>query len=346
MNQLPTINLKKLSEERNVTFIIGNGFDLGLGLKTRYINIYEGYIKSTSSSENISKFKSELAKQESNNYENWSDFEMGMAEYAKKLSSENELVECVRDFKGYMVKHLSIENGRFLKKLNDDSSYAIEINKEFQRSLKLFYNGLIPNVVNQINGILGDYTINRNYITFNYTDSLEACIALRNKYNTIIEKPPIHIHGRLREDVVLGIDNIFQIKNLEYDITEKTKKAFIKTYFNERFDKKRVDDVKEIIRKSNVICVFGFSMGDSDKTWRCLLKEWLQENSEHHLVLYQYDEAKYNLYNRDEIMDAEDEAKKTMLDKFAIKDENILKQIHIPIGFKIFDFYGVEESIF
>ena len=33
-----------------VTFLIGNGFDLNLGMKTRYTDMYDSYIKSESKS--------------------------------------------------------------------------------------------------------------------------------------------------------------------------------------------------------------------------------------------------------------------------------------------------------
>ena len=55
----------------NVTFLIGNGFDLGIGLKTAYSDFYNVYCKSDSNdSLAVKKFKSEIQ----GNYENWSDF--------------------------------------------------------------------------------------------------------------------------------------------------------------------------------------------------------------------------------------------------------------------------------
>jgi len=42
----------------NIVFIIGNGFDLNLGLKTKYTDVYKDYCKtSTSDSELIRRFK-------------------------------------------------------------------------------------------------------------------------------------------------------------------------------------------------------------------------------------------------------------------------------------------------
>lgn len=44
----------------NITFMIGNGFDLHLGMKTRFIDMYDGYIKSASKDDVIRNFKKHL----------------------------------------------------------------------------------------------------------------------------------------------------------------------------------------------------------------------------------------------------------------------------------------------
>ena len=74
--------------------IIGNGFDLNCGLKTRYKDIYKQYKLSPSMNKTIIDFKNDIDP----NSENWSDFEFGMSEYAKKFDSEDGFIECLEDF--------------------------------------------------------------------------------------------------------------------------------------------------------------------------------------------------------------------------------------------------------
>ena len=51
----------------NVTFLVGNGFDIGLGLKTRYSDFYEEYCKADKAdSEAITKFKRTLREWQNN----------------------------------------------------------------------------------------------------------------------------------------------------------------------------------------------------------------------------------------------------------------------------------------
>ena len=39
-----------------ITFLVGNGFDLACGLKTKYTDVYEKYCVTESSNENIKNF--------------------------------------------------------------------------------------------------------------------------------------------------------------------------------------------------------------------------------------------------------------------------------------------------
>ncbi len=317
----------------NVTFILGNGFDLHLGMKTSYQDVYESYIKTESSSEIIRKFKEDLANR--NKLDKWSDFEMGMAKYAETLSSEEEFVECVRDFKKHMVSHLNAEDER-MSNIISDSAYSKGIVFELEKTLTSFYAGFSPNVVNKIRQKLNTPFVQYNTITFNYTQIIEKLYAVYALNNKRILDVPIHIHGTLAGDVVSGVDNVEQFKNLKFTISRRGKRAFVKTYFNEEYDSIRVNKAKQIISESTIICTYGFSMGESDSTWvRCLI-DWLRSDNHHHLIVFQYDNKKYYKYNSDEILDVEDAKKEQFMKKLGVEEE-LFDQIHIPVGFDIFN---------
>lgn len=324
-----------LHKSSPVTFIIGNGFDLGLNMRTRYSDVYEGYVKTPSATAVIETFKDNLTNRTP--YDKWSDFEMGMAQYAKTLSSEAELIECVRDFKGYMVRHLQSENQK-IASLIQDKAYADGLVKELDRSLDQFYKGFSPNITNQLSQLIGNPFPEHSIITFNYTSVLEELFAVKARKQQIVTKPPLHIHGSLDRDVVLGVDNIEQLKNATYSISKKGERAFVKTLFNEQYDSSRILAAKKMISESTVICTYGFSLGESDKTWVDILVDWLKSDSTHHLVVFQYDETEYSQHNFDELMDIEDTKKELLLSRLDVQDMSILNQIHIPVGFDIFCF--------
>lgn len=143
----------RTKENLSVLFILGNGFDLNLGMKTSYTDVYSQYVQTESKSDVIKKFKEELNTNKTNKQSKWSDFELGMAKYARTLSSENELIECVWDFKGHMVEHLKYENERMRIALNRND-LRLPLFNEFNRSLYGFYKGLSPNDVNAISNAL------------------------------------------------------------------------------------------------------------------------------------------------------------------------------------------------
>ena len=331
------VDTKNISKECKITFIFGNGLDLSLGMKTKYTDVYEDYIKSPSSSDIIANFKEDLKSKSPNNYKKWSDFEMGMASYAKTLETEDELVECVRDFKSFMVKHLEKENKKILEWFGGIANNR-EFHQEVNRSFYEFYRGLIPNDIARIKSIIGENKIIRNYLTFNYTLSLEAILSFGDINRPIFENAPIHIHGKLGEDVVLGVDDIDQLRGTKYNITRKGERAFVKTLFNKQFDSTRVENATKAIMNSSIICVYGFSMGESDNTWIWLLSDWLEKDKNHHLVFYKHDTPIIGSHNYDQIMDIEDEVKVQLLKKLQVDDDSVLDQIHIPIGKKLFNF--------
>ena len=333
---MPLFNPNNIPKECKITFIIGNGFDLGLGMNTRYTDVYREYIKKQSQSETIAKFKDDLQKDEKHNYENWSDFEIGMAEYAKTLPNEDALVECVRDFKDSMVDHLRIEEQHILQLIADQKNYK-DIANEFLHSTNQFYEGLIPNVANILKSKMNDDRIFQ-YITFNYTTVFDELLAVAEHYYRKESVLPLHIHGQLEKDVVLGIDNEEQLYGCTFSLTRKGKRAFVKTYFNEQYDNTRVELAKKIILESDIICVYGFAMGETDNTWVWLLSDWLLENEHRHLIVYQYNSPKLDSYKFDEIMDIEDNLKIELLKTLQIEEEHVLNQIHIPVGRDIFNF--------
>ena len=333
----------KLQNGSPVLFIIGNGFDLGLNMKTKYEDVYESYVKTSSNSDVIRTFKRALQKRTP--YDKWSDFEMGMAEYAKTLTNEAELIECVRDFKRHMVEHLRDENQRVIELIrNSDYSDGLLIIKELNNSFKNFYSCFSPNLIRQLDSINGGH-INPRIITFNYTTILDELLNLKTRYAAKDVGKPLHIHGSLDNDVVLGVNDIDQLHGTRYSISKRGSRAFVKTVFNQQYDFQRVSEARQMISNSQIICTYGFSMGKSDRTWVSLLIEWLKKDSNHHLIVYQYDETEWPRYNFDALMDAEEEEKETLGKRLNLTDERILDQVHIPVGYDIFNFKFMDAQM-
>lgn len=325
----------------NITFIIGNGFDINLGMKTQYSDIYNGYIATPSSNENIATFKKSLKADQLCQYKLWSDFEIGMGKFAQSFESEDAFVECVRDFKAYMVQHLKNEQAGLALQWKDNISFLRAYAKFFENSVLGYCNNLMPNARKAVEDATKSLPIRYNFVTFNYTVILDYFIQHCNQNSAQMYKfsNPIHLHGHLSGDVVMGVDNEQQLKH-GFELTTRGRRAFIKPRINHDYDQGRVDEAKRAISESNIICVYGMSLGQSDLSWTIMLKEWLQQDSSHHLIYNYYDREHYPQYHSDLLLEVEDGHKKEILRKLQFADSQnqpIFDQIHTPVGVNMFD---------
>lgn len=67
---------------------------------------------------------------------------------------------------------------------------------------------------------------------------------------------------------------------------------------------------------------------------------------DHHLVVYEHDTTTYHRCVYDELMEIEDGKRKNLMRRLGITDSDLENQIHIPIGYDIFnfEFKNVEEN--
>ena len=330
----------------NTTFMIGNGFDLRLGMKTRFTDMYDEYIKSESASLVIENFKNMIKTDAPNGYSTWGDFEMAMGKSISNFETEEDFISCIRDFKSFMVAYLREEENKFLENIPAGES-KILLSRELQSSMDNFYNGQTPNVQYAINKIREETFDDCSFITFNYTKVLDEIIKIYISQTKRRIDNLIHIHGKLDADVVLGINDVTQLGNHKFNFTKKLFRAFIKPLFNNAYDEQRVIDASDTISKSDVICIYGMSLGESDEMWVEKIYNWLAQNNNHHLIYYKYSEKRFNRLNSDEIMDEEDERVEELIGRLCKgreRKEEFYNQIHIPVEFDIFDFKTIIEK--
>lgn len=326
-----------------ITFLLGNGLDLNCGCRSSYKDIYKFYIRQPSKDEWIKKLKEEIS--------TWSDFEMEMAKFVSACKSEQEAIDCIRDFKRQMDKYLSAENQRMNSEIEEDEDtdfFNQGILDEIKRSIQSFYKNCIPNVSIEIEKSMKNAPIYYDFISFNYTSFLDSLLIqvakeLSDEKNKSISKDMfcedptlIHIHGTLGGNELVGIDDRTQFGTLPYN-HDSLDRVFIKPLLNVLIDLQRFVDASTAIKKADIICVFGMSLGDSDLTWRTELLDWLKGDEKHHLFLYDYSQYNTDKFLIDEKMDAESEARTAFLTRCNFDVSSFEKQIHIPIGVNLFN---------
>lgn len=218
-----SIYLQKKS--MNDLLIIGNGFDLDLGLKTDYSNFVESsYFQEHVHSNNILfSYLNGVHKDKK-----WIDIENQIKEFAKKQF--------------YVRYHKSVkEEFKFLK----DALY------NYLLSIKYDVN---PNSVGSkvLSAVLNGFAFKKIY-SYNYTDLEEIIRKLHIKKNAFYTPPIEHVHGCINDkSIILGFEDIANV-NKEYLFMIKS----FSPYYQSHSIQHDLMDAREII-------FFGHSLGSTD----------------------------------------------------------------------------------
>lgn len=279
----------------NITFLLGNGFDIGLGLKTRYEDFYKQYTKiSSADSEIIINFKNDLLNEDLNYSKeivDWSDFEKAFGQYSKNFSVDTkaDYLKCFEDFVTKFNVYLEQEE----KKVDFSDTNSIiqtmfnavttyfhirEGDKEFIQSLYTpIANGRIY-----------------NFISYNYTKTVDECANLLKQHLKSDKVRSVgkilHIHGFIEENMIMGVNDKSQITNPVLADDNAVSRELVKPIQNIDMRTNYEKQVIETINRSDIICIYGMSIGETDKKWWSIIGEWLVEKEKHALVILKYDD--------------------------------------------------------
>lgn len=255
-------------------FIIGNGFDINLGLKTRYGQFYDYYKTIDSKSKLISELKQEIE----NGIENWADLELAFGKHTIKLNDIAEFDEVYDDVLDNLGDYLMSEEEKFdvtkinLAKFFYDLTYPekslTEEDKEELNAYKLKWKST-------------EWRI--NIMTLNYTRTIEKMLSdiflnveiAKHHGHPVMLNGIQHIHGYTDKRTIMGVNDVSQIAKTDFHENQEILEALIKTK-NNRVQRHTIDRICEHdIAEASLIVIFGSSLGDTDNYWWQLVGEQL-----------------------------------------------------------------------
>ena len=279
----------------NVLFMIGNGFDLNVGLKTGFPDFLPVYVELPSDNDYIAQFKKTI---KGEGIKNWSNFEARLGKYAEEFAADtsDNLILCRDNFLKELVNYLKQEESKI-----DFPSRADEIRTGFTKSITNYYAALSPVSEEQIKTVYArcaNVTHHYNFISFNYTGVLDNCVRIvKSQQKAVIQhfhpngsvmvdkmNDVLHIHGTVDKHPILGVDNISQIINSSLAADKECSRLLLKTEQNNALRNRNNNDGYTLIEKSAIICVFGMSIGETDETWWKKLGQWLMKDDSRQLI--------------------------------------------------------------
>lgn len=288
----------------NIVFLIGNGFDLNLGLETSYPKFYDWYYKQDTKIESVQLFKKALTEEKGKRIELWRDLELFLGEKSKLFESAQDYIDVILDVNDNLSRYISIQNNRLIK--NDEDAVKILTKNLINPGEKIATRSRLTfeSFVRRWNG----FKWSINIISFNYTDVLERI--LMNDSTTIIGKnesgDPVylnsikHIHGTIDNTILVGVDNIDQIAKMEFRNNYEVQCKVVKPMGNYSTESMVDEECLNIIDKANLICIFGCSLGPTDETWWRAVKNRIQSDKGHTLLLLlDYNPKDYDLEGRE-----------------------------------------------
>ncbi len=279
----------------NITYFIGNGFDVGLHLDTTYKKFYPYFLKNAGADNQLRK-----AIDHDTDFENWSDLEKALGIYTGKIESSgesaNRFIKDKLELDDCLKNYLANEQKKFTMKRDEMKNLLINAFEQFKEGNNENERLLIRKTL--------DSCKDENYIyqciTFNYTKCIDQVWkTLRDsetgRHNTVGARHKefsgnvLHIHGTLEDnEMITGVNDEKQISNSSLAQNIHVKWALIKPYLNQAIGQNKTQKAQKIIDHSAIVCVYGMSLGETDNIWWKYLGQWLTKQTAHILMIYHY----------------------------------------------------------
>ena len=317
-----------------VLFILGNGFDINLGLPTRYQDFYDYYLKQHSETEQVERLKQHLKKER---YSTWADLELGLGSYTKNIDSIEDLELLIHNITDHLREYLG--------EVMDSFSFSAKLSTRVFNGLAYPHLAFPGGVARELESFMaknGPRSV--DVISFNYTDVLERIIAFArpNEHMPIILGTDVflesirHIHMTLSNmDIILGVNDETQIAN-ESLRNEEGEMLLVKPCINQLLETRIDNECKALIRNSDLICFFGVSLGETDSIWWHLIGNHIEKTAAR-LICFFYDQTDVR-YCSDQIRKQRE--CRTLLNQRLWGKEASNFQDRIFIGYKVDVFKG------
>lgn len=266
-----------------ILFVIGNGFDINLGMNTRYTDFFNHYQHKNSPNPLVDDLKKSIA----NDKPNWADFEFAFGKFTEKIGTPEEFDE--------VFEHIGLHLSEYLESQESLFDVSRVKREDIFKYLCFPEKSLLPadnELVLKFKSHWSSHQWNLDIVTLNYTRTIDRIFWEHNKNARIgnHNQLPIilngihHVHGYTDNRMIFGVNDLTQVGNKNFHDNTDVIEALIKNRCNKA--QKHNIDIKctKLIKKANLICIFGSSLGDTDNQWWELIGEQLKREAR--IIIY------------------------------------------------------------
>lgn len=242
----------------NVAFLLGNGFDLQLGLRTKYEHFYEYYRQRPSSNELTAHLKEHIndyleGKKNRLPEVDWEDLEMALGKYTKELKSYEELRTIYLDINKELMEYLRRQERQFIR----DEKICGKLRADFSQPERY----LSTNEIRRYSKLIDGGETGLFILSLNYTKCCETIFEKNgpavNAYGRNTNWGEIaHIHGDLAmKNVLMGVNDASQIANEDIREDIRVKRMLVKPSTNDMLDNQRKTHLMSLLTNARVWCI-------------------------------------------------------------------------------------------
>lgn len=284
-----------------ITFFIGNGYDINIGLKTGFPDFLKWYVAQPSKDEMITDFKKLIE----GGIEYWSDLEitLGRKTLTYPLNTKNGFTACKYDLDVQLQKYLKEQN----RLIQEPTVQDIDIFKKSIVKFPLYCSNAYRSDIQKIYNVHGYEEYEYNVVDFNFTNTVdifwdklpEDTFWHNIRYPQLLDGKPFrtvdkkgqlfHIHGTLNNEMMTGVGEPSQLANTIFQRTDIITSLCVKPIMNENCRNEVENNVSELIDKTDIFVIYGMSIGITDaKWWSGVVRRLLAEENSY-LVIVNYD---------------------------------------------------------
>jgi hypothetical protein len=256
--------------------ILGNGFDINLGLPTSY----NQFLKSDEFQSycNLSLFEY-LSKK--NNIQNWIDVEVELKNYSFLLI-ENSKIDYGGNYN--QTEELALLSKKFNKEYR---LLKTQLHSYLERVIqKSLFNSMSLNLSNKLIWDLAKQSEDLKIVSFNYTGTAKTLF--KDASNVEI----FEVHNCLGQEIVFGTEDINDVINNQFSFILKSTAGNFGQIFN----------FKSNFQRADKIVFYGYSFGETDFNYYKSYFESIANStvqSKVKIVIYYYDEDGSDLNGQD-----------------------------------------------